>query len=203
MSSPPIYPTLNEVDLTGQTRLTLKKIIEVAFPHQSVPDSAYERMTDKIVREAANSTWFRMSLTQGLTTLDAQAQGRFVDLDQERALPVLRRIADLEFFAFIRRTTVLTFYDDPDVRQVLGYEGESFSKGGYIDRGFDDLDWLPEPRVEESDEPLTEIGPLPYAVTVPRTRHGSGGSVAAEAAGPYPYSGVAAQGPNMTREESR
>jgi hypothetical protein len=26
--------------------------------------------------------------------------------------------------------------------KVLGYEGESASKGGYINRGFNDIDWL-------------------------------------------------------------
>ena len=71
----------------------------------------------------------------------------------------------MEFFGFIRRTTVLNFYDDPEVWDIFGYEGESFSKGGYLHRGFNDLDWLPEPRIEESEEPLTEFGPLDYEIT--------------------------------------
>jgi hypothetical protein len=25
---------------------------------------------------------------------------------------------------------------------IFGYEGESYSKGGYIKRGFDDIDWI-------------------------------------------------------------
>ena len=25
---------------------------------------------------------------------------------------------------------------------LFGYEGESYSHGGYIDRGFNDIDWL-------------------------------------------------------------
>jgi len=29
--------------------------------------------------------------------------------------------------------------------QVLGYQGPSFELGGYLNRGFNDLDWLPEP----------------------------------------------------------
>jgi hypothetical protein len=27
---------------------------------------------------------------------------------------------------------------------MLGYEGPSFDKGGYLERGFNDLDWLPD-----------------------------------------------------------
>ena len=40
--------------------------------------------------------------------------------------------------------------DDPEVWSLLGYEGPSFEHGGYLRRGFDDLDWLPDPRVEEA-----------------------------------------------------
>ena len=29
-----------------------------------------------------------------------------------------------------------------DVWPIFGYQGESFSQGGYIERGFDDIDWL-------------------------------------------------------------
>lgn len=43
----------------------------------------------------------------------------------------------------------MTLYDDAEAWDALGYEGESFDKGGYIHRGFNDLDWLPEPRIEE------------------------------------------------------
>jgi hypothetical protein len=38
---------------------------------------------------------------------------------------------------------------------ALGYEGSSYDKGGYINRGFNDLNWLPEPRIEEYDGPVT------------------------------------------------
>ncbi len=63
-----------------------------------------------------------------------------------------------DFFGFIRRTTVLNLYNNADVWDVLGYEGASFDKGGYINRGFNDLDWLPEPRIETYDcDPIVEI----------------------------------------------
>jgi hypothetical protein len=164
MAYPAKYSTLNELELTDEARRTLTRILRVAFPHPKVPDGPYERMAQKVVTEANESTWFRVALTQGLMALDSQSEEHFLDLSDERALAVLKRIADLEFFGFIRRTTVLNFYADPQVWEVFGYEGESYSKGGYLHRGFADLDWLPDPRVEESDEVLTEIGPLGYGI---------------------------------------
>lgn len=174
MAYPAKYSALNALRLTDEARRTLTRIIRVAFPHPEVPDGPYERMADKIITESENSTWFRVALTQGLLTLDSLSEEHFLELPDEQALAVLERLGDLEFFGFIRRTTVLNFYDDPEVWEVFGYEGESFSKGGYLHRGFDDLDWLPEPRIEESGETLTEIGPLGYPVAAASPAPASG-----------------------------
>lgn len=205
MTYPAKYPTLNQTTLTPEARRILERIVRVAFPHPNFPDSAYERLADRIVTEAEGSTWFRVVLTQGLIALGAESEEPFLDLPEERALAVLRRVADLEFFGFIRRTAVLNLYDDPEVWQVLGYEGESFSKGGYLHRGFNDLAWLPSPRVEEYDgEPVPDVGPLPYAVDTPGSRplrvrenapqrDEAAGSKAAAAAGPAPESGTTAE----------
>jgi hypothetical protein len=172
MVYPAKYSALNALALTDEAKRTLTRVVRVAFPHPQLPEGPYERMTEKIVAEAENSTWFRMALTQGLLTLDSLSEKPFVDLSDEAALNVLKRIADLEFFGFVRRTTVLHFYDDPEVWEALGYEGESFSKGGYLHRGFDDLDWLPDPRVEESEEELPECGPLGYPVATAAPKEG-------------------------------
>lgn len=169
MAFPAKYPQLNALELSDVARRILTRVIRVAFPHPQFPDGPYERMTEKIIEASEESRWFRMALTQGLLTLDTLTEEHFLDLPEDRALAVLRRIADLEFFGFIRRTVVLNLYDDPEVHEALGYEGESFSQGGYIHRGFDDLAWLPDPRIEESTETLTELGPLPYRVA-PRAR---------------------------------
>ena len=63
-------------------------------------------------------------------------------------------------FAFVRERICFHLYDDREVWQLLGYPGPSYALGGYLHRGFDELPWLPDPRVEELDEPLVELGPL-------------------------------------------
>jgi hypothetical protein len=166
MVFPAKYSELNALELSEEARQVLTRIIRVAFPHPKIPDGPYERMTQKIIEVSEESRWFRMALTQGLMTLDTLTEEHFLELPEDRVLAVLKRIADLEFFGFIRRTTVLNFYEDPEVCEALGYEGESFSKGGYINRGFNDLAWLPDPRIEESEETLTEVGPLPYQLAL-------------------------------------
>jgi hypothetical protein len=152
--------------IDAESRRNLVRLLRAAYPHQRFPDGPYERTADAVIDQAGGSLWQRLSLTEGLASLDARAAtvsgGKgFVDLDEEAALGLLRRIADADFFVFIRSVAVVTLYDDPEVHQLLGYGGPSFEQGGYLHRGFDDLDWLPTPRVEEYDGPetLVEVAP--------------------------------------------
>lgn len=160
MAFPAKYPSLNATEMTEEARQTLIRVLRVAFPHQSVPDGPYERTADTILTEAQNETWFRVALTQGLLSLNQLADGDFRSLDDDAALRVLRRVEGTEFFGFVRRTAVLNLYDDAEVWTALGYEGASFDQGGYINRGFNDLGWLPDPRIEfPPGETMPEIAP--------------------------------------------
>jgi hypothetical protein len=38
---------------------------------------------------------------------------------------------------------ITALYNQPDLWAKLGYEGSSAEHGGYIHRGFNDIDWLP------------------------------------------------------------
>ena len=114
----------------------------------------------------------RVKLAHGLDSLEALADGRFAELSPEEALPLLLRIQHTTFFGFVRQTVVVSLYEDEELWEVIGYEGPSFEKGGYLHRGFDDLDWLPDPRIEEYDgEPLEEVvSDLPRGATTKSVR---------------------------------
>ena len=59
---------------------------------------------------------------------------------------VLQGIEDTESLELVSgRTAVVEVYTDEKTRELVGYEDLLFHKGGYIDRGFNDLDWLPDP----------------------------------------------------------
>ena len=60
------------------------------------------------------------------------------------------------FFQSVRVKTLLVLYANPIAWAHFGYEGEAFSKGGYLLRGFNDLKWLP-------DVPAADSGPMPSA----------------------------------------
>lgn len=163
---------VNELEGTPEANRTLVAMIKAAFPHPGVPDAAYQRTAEAVQRQAEGTAWMRVKLASGLDSLEGLTDGRFADLTPEEALPVLRRVQHTPFFGFVRQRTVVTLYEDEEVWEALGYEGPSFDKGGYIDRGFDDLDWLPDPRIEEFDgEPLVEVvSDLPGSTGAASTR---------------------------------
>jgi hypothetical protein len=39
---------------------------------------------------------------------------------------------------------VWTLYSNPQVWPLFGYQGSSLEYGGYLERGFDDIAWLPK-----------------------------------------------------------
>ena len=50
---------------------------------------------------------------------------------------------DSAFFQTIRGGLVTGLYNQKAVWPLFGYEGESsYSHGGYIDRGFNDINWI-------------------------------------------------------------
>lgn len=172
MSAPQTGDTVNDIEGSEDAEQTLVALIRAAFPHEGVPGAAYERAAATVQAAAEENTWMRVKLAQGLDSLQALADGRFAELTVQEALPLLLRIQHTAFFGFVRQTVVVSLYEDEEVWEALGYEGPSFHRGGYINRGFDDLDWLPDPRIEEYDgEPLEDVvSDLPRAATTRSTR---------------------------------
>ena len=61
---------------------------------------------------------------------------------EDDRVAVLKSIEDGPFFQKVRGEMVVALYNQPGVWKALGYEGPSADQGGYIHRGFDDIDWL-------------------------------------------------------------
>lgn len=128
------------------TLRTLTDVLRAMFPHPSFPDGPYERCAEAMVASTAEDPPAQGRLQQGLTDLEARG---FADADENGRLQVLRDMAGSPFFEAVRAKAILTLYNDTEVWRLLGYEGASYAQGGYLERGFGDLDWLPEPSLGE------------------------------------------------------
>ena len=140
--------------LTERQAKLLLRMLRVMFPHPTFPDDPYDRAA-KAVTEASLTD---SVLPDGLDITDEVAGGDFLALSDQDATDLLAQITESDLFRRLHATFVVAFYDDHQVWDLLGYEGSSFDKGGYLHRGFDDLDWLPRPRISEYDgEPRIEL----------------------------------------------
>jgi hypothetical protein len=115
---------------------TITAVARTMYPHDALPDEVYARVSDVLAGNAEAAP----VIDAGLAALEG-----FTDLSPDERLQALRKIEGSEFFELVRSTSVVEIYSDPRTWTAFGYEGPSFDKGGYLHRGFDDLDWLPDP----------------------------------------------------------
>lgn len=124
----------------------LKKMVRTLYPHDRFPDGPYIRTTEDVINKGNASPEQAVMLQEGIDQLKA---ANFSKLNFKESTDYLTNMGRTAFFEHVRGTTTVTLYNDKEVWELLGYEGYSSDKGGYINRGFNDLDWLPEPRIEE------------------------------------------------------
>jgi hypothetical protein len=94
--------------------------------------------------KAAADPMLAERLAAGITELDAATGIPFVDLSPGSQLRVLEAIDGTAFFETVREATLGTLYNNDVVARRFGFEGSSIEFGGYIDRGFNDIGWLPD-----------------------------------------------------------
>tara|TARA_B100000674_G_scaffold472155_1_gene461682 strand:- start:1597 stop:2169 length:573 start_codon:yes stop_codon:yes gene_type:complete len=116
------------------------------YPHDRFPDKIYLDVADGAIKKGNASPGSAMMMRTGLNDLKDKS---FNKMSFGKQTKYLKKIEGSPFFNHVRGHTTVALYDHKEVWKIFGYEGESFSKGGYIKRGFNDLDWLPEPRVTE------------------------------------------------------
>jgi hypothetical protein len=141
------------VDLTALTSAdgqTLMAMARTIAPHDKLEDAAYALVIQAVDAEAAKDAALAALLKDGVKTLGAG----FATASEAERVAALEKIESSPFFQTMRVRTLQTLYATPLAYAYFGYEGEAFSKGGYLERGFNDLRWLP-------DVPLADSGPVP------------------------------------------
>jgi hypothetical protein len=102
---------------------------------------------DPLRGTAKDDAGLKTMLTEGAAKLDKEAMGlkaasyRTMSSEDDR-VAILKSMEGDAFFQKIRGNLVTGLYNNKNAWPLFGYEGESASKGGYIDRGFNDIDWL-------------------------------------------------------------
>jgi hypothetical protein len=129
--------------LSSRTMATITAAARTMYPHDALPDDVYARVGEKLAEAARDDPGAARTIEEGVSAL--AGGGPFADLSAGERLEALKAIEGTAFFELVRSTAVVEVYSDARTWQLVGYEGPSFDQGGYLDRGFNDLDWLPDP----------------------------------------------------------
>ncbi len=138
------------VELKALSPATMATLIQMArdiYPHDRIADRFYAIAVKGHDDKAAEDAGHKALIEDGIADLDSRAQaagapsylGVGWEIDR---VALLRQIESGDFFQAIRGGLVVGLYNQKEIWPVFGYEGESFSMGGYMDRGFDDIAWL-------------------------------------------------------------
>lgn len=129
--------------LKPETMRTLILVARDIYPHDKIPDRFYA-IAVKPVDAKSKDEGYRLMIEGGIAGLDAAAgKGGYVNVPWEaQRVALLRGIEASPMFQTVRSGLVVSLYNQQEVWPIFGYEGESYSKGGYLHRGFDDIDWL-------------------------------------------------------------
>lgn len=130
--------------LKPDTMATLIQVARDIYPHDHVADRFYAVAVKGHDTKAGTDAAHKDLIEQGIADLDKRAgAGGYRGLGwEEERVAILRQIEATPFFQTVRGGLVVSLYNQKEVWPLFGYEGESFSKGGYIKRGFDDIQWL-------------------------------------------------------------
>lgn len=120
----------------------LERFAWLLFPIPEAPAAPYQRVAAAIAAAVANDP-ARLALAgSGIAQLDAAAGGDFLGLAEAAQVERLRQIESGGFFQFLYEEVRNRLWDDREVWALIGYEGSSLEKGGYLNRGLADIDWL-------------------------------------------------------------
>ncbi len=128
----------------------LLKVTRGIFPHDTLDDAVYALVVKDLDAAAAKDASVATLLRDGLRELDELASGNWAGLDYLARENIVIKMAGSDFFEKIRGTSVVSLYNNEMAWAHFGYEGASYEMGGYFDRGFQDLDWLPDPDADSS-----------------------------------------------------
>ena len=138
INKPAFSGVLNELNVAeGRTLLVVARTL---FPHDHIDDGYYMNIVAAIDAKCADPATLRM-IREYITKLEASSFNSASEISREITL---KAIEGSEFFKMIYGETVNGLYLNKEVWRIMGYEGPSKDKGGYINRGFNNLDWLPK-----------------------------------------------------------
>ncbi len=125
------------------TRRAMVRMARLLYPHDAISDAVYAEVLDNALTAVATGPAFAGAVRQAEQALNMQVSGNWADLPEQSQIAAMKAIEGRDFFIAIQMAVQSGIYNHPAVWAHLGYEGPSYEKGGYLNRGAGVIDWLP------------------------------------------------------------
>jgi hypothetical protein len=134
-------------NLQPETMQTLVQMARDIYPHDQLADKYYALAVAGYDEKAGSDKTIKGMIEEGVTSLDTMAQAkhsaRYVAVGWEAdRVAILQQVEKGKFFQTVRGGLITSIYNNKEVWPKFGYEGSSAELGGYLERGFNDIDWL-------------------------------------------------------------
>ena len=138
---------LEATAIKPESMLTLVKMARDIYPHDRLADRFYALAIKGYDAKAAKDEKTKAMIEEGVAALDAAARkahgASYANVGWEaQRVKLLEAMEATPFFKTIQGGLVTGLYNQKELWPLFGYEGESASKGGYINRGFSDIAWI-------------------------------------------------------------
>jgi len=130
--------------ISDREKEALLRMARLLYPHDALANDVYREVMGPFQEMALADPKLADVLRSGLEALNEAAGGDWNSSPRAAQIEALKRIEAGEFFQTVKGNVSARLYDHPKVWELIGYGGPSADKGGYLLRGFDDIDWLPE-----------------------------------------------------------
>lgn len=126
---------------------TLLKMARDIYPHDTLEDKYYQQVMKPLSDESSNDSLTLTLLEGGLMQLDKLSVDQYgmaylaVKKESDRAM-ILKTIESTAFFQKIKGALMMGIYNNEELWPRFGYGGSAWEQGGYIGRGYNDIDWL-------------------------------------------------------------
>lgn len=128
-------------DIEAKTLLAVSRTL---FPHDSVKDNYYMLAVAAIDGKCAADPKTLDMVKQGVSKLNGGPDKSFAAASESARTNLLKTMETSDFFGLVYGETLNNLYGNHDIWKMFGYEGSSVEHGGYIKRGFNDINWLPK-----------------------------------------------------------
>lgn len=122
---------------------TLLSVSRTLFPHDQIEDGYYMNAVAAIDGKCASDEKARTMVRDSVAKLNRSLGKPFAEASEVARVNLLKTMEKSEFFGLAYNETLNNLYGNPEIWKIFGYEGSSVEHGGYLGRGFDDINWLP------------------------------------------------------------